>query len=388
MVLDLVKKIGGRVSHLQICLLVLAGCCICGMADPVCKSGNIALASDGGLFLRKVGVDLYLGDMPFRAVGVNSIEIVHYFSIFGDTSLGEGLLRRAAEHGVKVIRYPAMHLGKRLIDLWRSEKELFWQGQDRLIQAAKKYGIQLIPSFMFVLYDFPSILQASQEDLFVPGRPTNLLWKGFVGDFLARYRNEPTILMWEVANELNLYADRYPIYQFLTHRLVDEFIRDAVAFMHAVDPNHLVCSGNSAPAFDQAPTPEALAEEFVRVNKYVDVACIHTYPFATAGSYYGISEAEYLAIMIKASREILQIPVFIGEFGDDYRKNPRSPFCIEVFETALKYEVPLTMIWEWEVPKYDDFDNRQVYSVDPRVTPEMAEMVKEYARRTAQAGQQ
>jgi mannan endo-1,4-beta-mannosidase len=122
------------------------------------------------------------------------------------------------------------------------------------------------------------------------------------------YRDDPTIFGWELMNESQARPD-------LRH----SWTATMSAYIKALDPNHLVSSGDALLTMDDFSTPS------------IDFVTWHAYP-----KYYGITP-DAMNALIRSNCEVAgqyQKPVLLEEFG--YAGNSKEPTQAEVYHTWLK----------------------------------------------------
>ncbi len=151
-----------------------------------------------------------------------------------------------------------------------------------------------------------------------------------------RYRDDPTIFSWELANE----PRRFP------YKWIDE----TAAYIKSLDPNHLVTTGSEG-------TPPGESQDFIETHNSsdIDYATIHIWPQnwgwydPTNPASYTEAEAKARSYIQKHTSEatILGKPFVLEEFGlarnweplhDIY--NPNSPTTYrDIFYSAMFEEI-------------------------------------------------
>jgi hypothetical protein len=102
----------------------------------------------------------------------------------------------------------------------------------------------------------------------------------------------------------------------------------------------------------------------------VDIISIHFYP-RDGNLRFGNKDENSAKVLeiIKRVADRIGKPIYIGETGDDYEKNPDSLFLKNVFDEVVKLNIPITLIWNWMSPN-DKFD------VNPERTPNIVALMK------------
>ncbi|MDI7275202.1 MAG: cellulase family glycosylhydrolase, partial [Anaerolineae bacterium] len=210
---------------------------------------------------------------PFRFIGANAI----YFGLYPEYGFSvTETIKAARENGITVLR----------IYLWLGGGP--WGGQtledyDAVLDAAAREGVYILA----VLTDCcpGSDWAPTPEEYFrnVPHcnltDPSGLTaFKEHIESILTRrntvngriYRDDPTILGWDVANE--------PQLQHFEHEEVHRWLGEVVAHIKALDKNHLVTIGIvDSPAYDQ-PGPAYAALDVPGLD-------FHSYHYYTSGDW-------------------------------------------------------------------------------------------------------
>jgi mannan endo-1,4-beta-mannosidase len=303
-------------------------------------------------FVTADGVDFKLDGQPFFVTGVNN----HYLTYGTDAEVIR-VLDDAAALGMNVVRtflqpvIGSLDGSEPTIWQWRTEVAtsdlntngnylLFWdpkagrmlindgadgiQRVDFLIAEAKKRNIKLI----IALVDFWSFTGGIQQmrawygshdksTFFFEDPRTRQDYKDWVRHVVwrlnprtgLRYRDDPTIMAWELANEANA----------LPEQLRLRWTAEMAAYLKSQDPNHLIGSGNANPD---------LATFDISVPN-IDFGTWHGYP-----KYLDINPEQF-NVMIKQYCDVAPIhrkPVLLEEFG--YARS--NPDQIAAYEKWLK----------------------------------------------------
>lgn len=358
-------------------------------------------------FLRRVGNDLYLGEQPLRIVAVNKFNLFLSF-LKGGEEKNQAIraIEEASRQGFKVIRFSGV--GYYPVDMkhWARE-EIYWKAFDELVAAAKKNGVYLIPTLNWNLFLFPDMAGECVQDMLhnPDSRSRQYLWL-YTYQIVSRYKDEPTILFWELTNEMNLLADLAFMHPYgfsdgnwielgtsfmrlrrdnFTSDEMIPFIKEWASFIKSLDRNHLIGSGFSIPrpaaqhlrvAKGKGDWTEDTVDEFETYLRDVhpdpvDIISIHFYP-KDGNLRFGNKDENSAKVLeiIKQVADRIGKPIYIGETGDDYSKNPDSPFLKDVFEEVVKLNIPITLIWNWMTPG-------DAYDVNPERTPQIVAMMRQ-----------
>lgn len=239
-----------------------------------------------------------------RPIGVNLPFL--YWEMAGIAGDDKGRVReRASLHaahaaGFTFARFiPSAFWPQHTMFGWLGNPDLYWSQMDAIFDDARAEGMRLVPTLIWNYHLFPDLAGEPVSMLFVPGSATRKLAERFMTEFVTRYRGRDNVLFWEIANEMNLWADQDPsrcdvcsggandcgnlgdlapslgtpckrtaddeFYSCNACRGVSsqqedlgEFRRDIAALVHSLDPDRLVSSGDAAPlpfAYHQAVHP-------------------------------------------------------------------------------------------------------------------------------------
>ena len=291
---------------------------------------------------------------PFRFIGANAVNIVFY----DDWGLDiEKAIRAARENNISVLRI-YLDWG------WAKDEDI-----DRIIDISRRNRIHLILTLTDCCC---SGNYASLEKYFYVHAPfcnlTNkqciLAFKRRIRQIITRrnsvngiiYRDDPTILAWEIANELE--------YQRFSHGEVKHWIEEISKYIKSLDGRHLLTIGLSIGESDLKNYPR-LPRLFDAFN--IDFFSVHFYASSRQQGepVYRLKDnyPEQLRSLVDAFLMIGK-PVIIGEFGlsdsGDFnykmRKGPQSKgryssVFKEAMDAAFSAGASGVMFWGWGVPE-------------------------------------
>ena len=332
---------------------------------------------------------------PFRGIGVNVFDLFkRTLADPLDTSY-EQILETLAEYKIPFVRLAACGFWPIDMELYRSDTEAYFRRMDRVVEAAERHGVGLIPSIAWRLATIPDLVGEPVDQWGNPDSQTHRFLRTYTRRIVTRYVGSPAIWGWELGNEFNLAADLpnaaehrpwvvpargTPTTRTARDDLTHAMFRTAiVAFAEEVrlhDPHRMLSTGNSLPrasAWHQMhegswrrDTPEQSAQMLRDDNPDpCDTISVHWYE--------GLEDAPpYVAmeVAIEAAREIGK-PLFVGEFGVP---GPPTPQAVEMFAEMLKTienHVPLSALWVFEfrhlqpdqVPWNVTLDNARAYQL-------------------------
>ncbi len=371
-----------------------------GLGTAVAAKVGTKAAQQPSPFLRREGVQLLLDGQPFRTLGVNKHELLSlYLADFFGRDRNEALtsakksLDALAQTGMVALRVNALPFWPAEIERTYIEaRNVFWKRFDEMVSDCRQRGLRLIPVLMWHIA-FPDIASESLQD-FVnhPRSKSRRLFESWVEDIVTRYKDDPTILFWELTNEANLTVDLKPMfpqgvimprdltkpYKHLVRNpaprnernnwSADElaaFVRETTFLIKSLDQNHLVGAGHSLPRpaawhlwlgslrrakkMDWTKDSEEEQANFIRLinPEPVDLISFHF--------YLGGEEALDQIVMLKRVADELEKPVYAGELGVSTKAVPQGyshPAGQEglrcVLEMMEALDVPMVLIWSWD----------------------------------------
>jgi mannan endo-1,4-beta-mannosidase len=284
-----------------------------------------------GAFVRVDGTRLVLQGKPFRFVGAN-LGVMHdqpWRSRYRDT------LAAAACDGLTVGRIWALGEGTPDAEAWRRQGSLFRAGPDgwiedslrhldRVLAEARRQGVRLIVTLSNNWGDYggvPMYLRWGGVDPEEWGGRTRFFAdvriRGWYRAHLERvvgrvnsvtgvaYRDDPTILAWELMNESTFVGDE-------AARARRAWIVEMARLVKKLDPNHLVSPGLLG--YDS----RREREEWLRVMQLpeVDYCDLHFYPTDNEHKLKGRAPIERAVDdAAQLARFVARKPLVIGEFG-------------------------------------------------------------------------
>jgi len=368
---------------------------------------NAGAAAQGNGFLQRKGTQLLLDGRPLRLVSVNKFDLFLRFLEGGEAKQqAVQAIQEASKQGFTVIRFAGVGFYPSHMRNWANEK-VYWGAFDELVQTAKQQGVRLIPVINWNLYLFPDMANECVQDMLTnpDSRSRQYLWL-YTHQIVSRYKDEPTILFWELTNEMNLGADLEFMYphgwsnlnpvhegtsfmrlrrdHFTTEQMIP-FLKEWATFIKQIDPNHLIGSGFASPRpaaqhlrlargkGDWTEDSVSEMETYLRDTHPdpIDLLSIHFYRKHDNLRFGNKDEdsAQVLAFFKQASERIGK-PLYIGETGDEYAQRADAPFLRNVLEQVKKLDIPLTLVWNWMSPG-------DQYDVNPQRTPQVVQMMRE-----------
>ncbi|MBI4974827.1 MAG: cellulase family glycosylhydrolase [Candidatus Omnitrophica bacterium] len=189
------------------------------------------------------------------------------------------------------------------------------------------------------------------------------------------YKNDPTILAWELANEPRAYTDS-------TGSILNPWINEMAQYIKGIDSNHLLSAGVEGwyGYKDWYGSPTGVDFVTSQSSPYIDIATFHLFP-----DYYNLSEVQslqWISNRASSAQNSLGKPVYIGEFGkmvDRAASNAgsqmkaRNDLYKNIYNTASSSGVDGLGFWllsghQDDGSLYPDYDHFTVYYPEDRST--------------------
>ncbi|KAG8701793.1 hypothetical protein FRC09_005125, partial [Ceratobasidium sp. 395] len=199
---------------------------------------------------------------------------------------------------------------------------------DTVVKAAKAANIRLIVALTNNWGDYggmdvyvKQILGSANHDLFYTDATVKAAFKKYINGFVSRYKNEPTILGWELANEPRCKGSTGTWSGTCTTATITNWATEISAYIKSIDSNHLVGLGDEGfynqPNGPNYPYQGGEGVDFdanLKISS-LDFGTFHAYP----GSWGQSANATLWGVQwIKdhaASQKAANKPVIIEEFG-------------------------------------------------------------------------
>jgi mannan endo-1,4-beta-mannosidase len=286
-----------------------------------------ALQSYGESFVKASGTNLVQDGKRYIVKGTNQ-----YYLFYKSKKMIDEVIDDAAAMGLNTLRTWGFCEGE-LKDGYcfqpspRAYHEPTFQKMDYIIYKASQKGIKLVIPLVNNWDAFGGMNQyvswsptaPKEHDAFYTDAWTRQLYKDYASYFLnrvntitgVRYKDDPTIMMWELTNEMRAQSD-------YSGSKIQDWVVEMSAWIKRVDSNHLLSTGmegfgrneNKDWLHDNSQGTRYIENHAV---KDIDVVAFHLYP-----DHWGISK-EYslywIASSIKIAQESIGKPVICGEFG-------------------------------------------------------------------------
>lgn len=349
-----------------------------------------SLQSYGETFVKASGTHLIHGKSRYVVNGTNQ-----YYLFYKSQKMIDEIIDDAAAMGLNTIRTWGFCEGE-LKDGYcfqpspREYHEPTFKKMDYVIYKAAQKGIKLIIPLVNNWDAFGGMNQyvrwsptaPKEHDAFYTDDWTRQLYKDYVSYFLnrvntltgVRYKDDPTIMMWELTNEMRAQSD-------YSGEKIQDWIEEMSSFIKKIDSKHLLSTGMEG--FGRNESKDWLhngsqGTRYIENHavKDIDVVTFHLYP-----DHWGISR-EYslywIASSIKIAHDQVGKPVICGEFGFQNRYE-RAAVYKEWYAMAKAKDGDGMMFWllsgrQDDGSPYPDYDGFTVYFPEDR---EVVQVIKE-----------
>lgn len=286
------------------------------------------------------GNNFYLNGNPFYFAGTNA-----YYLWYGDIdcsspATNQGcvipLLNAAQSLNLKVIRTWGFCNGEDTYGYcFQPSSGIYDEGTfahfDRVLKEASKREIKLIIVLVNNWDNFGGMSQynawcdVTTHDEFYTNTCTRTLYKNYVNYFINRtnsltgvkYKDDPTIFAWELANEPRCWSDT-------TGTTLNNWIGEMSAYIKSLDPNHLVATGVDGGYVNKGEDPSAW---WYKGNEGQDYYANHQWTgidFATFHYYQdmdpNINVYAWIQEHIEDAHNVIGKPVLFEEFNTKTNK--------------------------------------------------------------------
>ncbi|MFC6888233.1 hypothetical protein [Halorubrum trueperi] len=238
------------------------------------------------------------------------------------------------------------------------------------------------------------------HDRFYTNEKAKELYKNYVRKVLTRtntvtgveYRNDPSIVLWELLNEGQALAKNRSAYH--------DWIEEMAAYVSDIAPQQLVGSGglgtyNEIPEWttesDADWFPSGTAMDYVTVNNIdeIDACSFHTYPDSHQG-HWGLTTEEtkrWIRGHIKDAHEQVGKPAYNGEWGYAVqRNNDQQQTSLETRNTLYEkyynwydaYDLNGSVVYHLSP---GEITPRRVYSISCPQDQRTCDLIEEYGSR-------
>ncbi|GEM_PF-1987665 len=344
--------------------------------------------------LRADHAQLFRGRLEFRNVGANIPDLFERYLSADDVG-AEKMLADAQTAGVRFARCFGTTWGPERFGLFETDRGRWLAAFDRMLLAADKHGISIVPSLLFNIRMLPDYVQRKtgrQEGVvgyLTPGTESNRLALAYVTAIVTRYRSDSRVLFWEVGNEYNLEADlslqwkARPRNEVPTSDRIRAFLAQIGTAIKRIDRKHLVTSGNSdmrsaawhlwvamrthKSARDPLDFPMIWTQDTFAQYTYMmgffsppplDLVSVHQYapdpqsPDASPVSWL-LPDKDHAILLswARVAAQSLDKPLFVGEFGETFVRDGKVQPALWTQDFMGRIPLgtaPIAAVWAWE----------------------------------------
>jgi hypothetical protein len=389
-------------------------------------------------FVTRHGDKLFLNGKEFRAIGVNIPNLsqvylgtwFHVRQIYGTPEQGrqailDAVIDAEKSHAAFIRFFADPGYPVDTEKLYIRDHARYWQFMDQLFALCRQHHLRVVPSLGAVKFWDAYCQEPAQAALDLNSK-TSRMTRKYVTEFVTRYKDDPTVLMWELENESMLAADvdmkgqkLFPPALFppgsppvravaqredsLTWDMVLRLYRQEATLIKTLDPNHLVESGDAGVRVESASRRETFPNfkyrpdtwgEFLADSLASQPDPLDLYSFHWGGSDRPIGEIERTAdkswkdkTFIEVYRQMIRAvhaagkPVYIGEFSQlqpGFKDDPQAVWARAFIDMMEAEGGNLASVWVWHFPWQPDL------TVSSATQPELVKRIAEFNRKYAQ----
>ncbi len=401
------------------CILALALMAVGAFADGPAEG-----------YVTRQGDKLLLDGKEYRAIGVNVPHLsqayfgtwFHNLQIYGSQEKAKQAIVDAVEDldrsGLTFVRFfatPGYPRDQAM--LYDKDPAQYWRLMDQLFALCRSHHVKLVPMLGTIPGPFGTYGETGQAIL-DPNSLTSEFVHRYVREFVTRYRDDPTVLMWELQNEVMLSSDVemegrnllpagvYPPGAKVREKgnngdslrwdMILRLYREHAAFIKSLDPNHLVESGDACVRqectsrretfpdfkFRSDTWREWLGNNLLSQPEPLDVFSFHFYgndKVAGPGvPWAGMTTLEQMRRVVRCIHAA-NAPVFIGELGTDpnNQSDPKSVWLLQAVDALEQEGASLAALWVWHFPWQPEF------TLDSATRPELVTRCGQFNRKWA-----
>ncbi|KAL2497776.1 Mannan endo-1 [Abeliophyllum distichum] len=320
-------------------------------------------AGDG--FIRTRGIHFMLNGSPFYANGFNAYWLMYVASDPSQRHKVSTAFQQASSHGLTVARTWAFSDGgyKPLQYAPGSYNEQMFKGLDFVIAEARRYGIKLVLSLANNYESFGGKKQyvnwarsagqyLTSDDDFFRNSVVKGYYKNHIRTILSRfntftgilYKNDPTIMAWELMNEPRCTSDP-------SGRTIQAWIMEMASYVKSIDRSHMLEAGlegfygQSSPQRMNLNPSFNVGTDFIANNRIpgIDFATVHSYPDQWLSSSNDENQLSFLNNWlnghIQDAQYVLKKPLLLTEFGKSWKDPGFSPYQRDMLFNTVYYKI-------------------------------------------------
>ncbi|KDQ21473.1 glycoside hydrolase family 5 protein [Botryobasidium botryosum FD-172 SS1] len=225
---------------------------------------------------------------------------------------------------------------------------------DYVVSSAKAHGIRLIVALTNNWSDYGGMdvyvkqITGGTHDQFYTNANIKSAFKKYIDGWVSRYKNEPTILAWELANEPRCKGSGGTTSSSCTPKTITAWASEISAYIKSIDPNHLVALGDEGFYNNGGSTYPYQGGEGIDFDANLaittlDFGTFHAYPnhWGISGSLVGWGNTWITDHA--ASQKRFNKPVIIEEFGI---LNDQASTYTSWYNTIVSSGLSGDLIWQ------------------------------------------
>ncbi len=328
-----------------------------GAAVPMAEDAA-AEPTSFSAFVERDGTELVVDGEPFYFNGANAPWLTHTYP---SRETVDRVMAFASDLGLDVLRtgIHSVDVGGTVHSPQPGELgEEAFQHVDYVLQQAERHGIRMVFSLVdnwdyyggMDAYVSHSSTASSHDDFYTDDQ-CRQWYREYVRKVLTRentltgrqYRNDPTIAMWELANEAEAKQAGVDVLQSWT--------ADMAAYFESVDGDHLVSTGSGGNYNTDSSVWEysgGHGVDYVQNHRVpeIDVCSFHLYPewLNENTNEYG---QQWIRDHVVDAHETIGKPVFLGEFGWAKGRTPsRASVYADWFDLLDQLDAAGAAAWQ------------------------------------------
>jgi len=240
-----------------------------------------------------------------------------------------------------------------------------WSTFDATLAAARAHDERVIATLGNDLSDCEGPGPARRDEAWYRSGYTSLrdagmaeTYRAWVAEVVGRYRNDPTILAWQLVNEADL-ANPSGRCSPSASRTLKHFAQDMAGLVKGIDPNHLLSLGSWG-----------LLDCGLAGSAYQDVHSVPGIDLCEIHDYSGPSNAVAPLLQLRISQcRALGKPLFVGEIGvkvqDAGSPANRAAALRAKLSAAFAAGVAGALVWDWANGDQRAYSGYEVQPGDP-----------------------
>ena len=312
-------------------------------------------------FVTRSGAALMLSGRPYRFAGLNIYNATNQGACWYDLGTTASIDQTLTAIG------PAQNVFRTWFfqSLATTNGQRDWSTFDATLAAARAHDVRIIATLgnQFSDCEGPGPVRKSEawygsgyRSLHDAGMADT--YRAWVAEVVARYRDDPTILAWQLLNEPDL-ANPSGRCSPSASRTLKHFAQDMAGLVKSIDPNHLLSLGSWG-----------LLDCGLAGAAYQDVHSVPGIDLCEVHDYSGPSKALAPLLQLRVSQcRALGKPLFVGEIGVKVQDAGSPANRAAAIRAKLSAEfaagVAGALVWDWANADQHAYSGYEVQPGDP-----------------------